>query len=116
MRPALSSCLTKDERAALDGAVLLDPERLDAAVVGVMTVTASPVAVYDYDALVHLLQEDIGDLEETEGWVDYNTLRALAYMGPRAPVVLRRLDDDPRVFDPEELVDFRGKKWLRCRG
>jgi hypothetical protein len=106
----------RDDRAALEGATLLDPERLDAAIMGVLEVMASPVAVYDYDALVRLLQEDVGDLEETEEWVDYNTLRAIPYMGPRAPVVLRRLDDDPDVFDPEELVDFRGKKWLRCQG
>lgn len=114
MRPSLSSHLTSDERAALDGAILLDPERLDAAVVGITASTEAAVAVYDYDALVRLLREDVGDLEETEEWVDYNTLRAIPYMGPRAPVVLRRIDDDPSVFDPHELVDFRGKKWLRC--
>lgn len=122
IRVIRSSALTPEELAALDGAPVLDPEGLDAAIIGTMLNEAGePVLVYGYDDLVDIFAEEAArggsrrarDLETAEEWVEYNTLRALPYMGPRAPVVLRRLDD-PADVDPEEVVMFKHKAWVRA--
>lgn len=44
--------------------------------------------IYDYDKMVNFLVEKDG-MEEDEAieFIDYNTLRALPYMGNKAPIV-----------------------------
>ena len=58
----------------------------DTALIGV---TQDDRAVYDYDKMVEWLVETQGwdELEAME-WIDYNTLRALPYMGPDGPIVI----------------------------
>ena len=46
-------------------------------------------AVYDYDKMVKWLMEDEGFTEEEAiEWIDYNTIRALPYMGEKAPIIM----------------------------
>lgn len=61
----------------------------DDALIGV---TTDNRAVYDYDKMVEWLMrvEGISSLEAMD-WVDYNTIRALPYMGEDAPIVMRPL-------------------------
>lgn len=58
----------------------------DDALIGV---TSDDRAVYDYELMVEWLinSEDFTE-EEARDWIDYNTLRALPYMGEGAPVIL----------------------------
>jgi len=118
----------------LDGVPVLDPDSLDEAILGAMANDAGDlILVYGYDELVKVFAEDVlkhepegtafdptgGEHERTlyddaEEWVDYNTLRSLPYMGPRAPIVIRRLEDDPDSIDPAYLVAFKGKSWVRA--
>ena len=61
----------------------------DDALIGV---TTDNRAVYDYDKMVEWLMrtEDIDSLEAMD-WINYNTIRALPYMGEDAPIVMRPL-------------------------
>jgi len=49
-------------------------------------------AIYDYDKMVeHLMDKDgLTDMEAIE-FIDYNTIRALPYLGDRAPIVMYRI-------------------------
>lgn len=60
----------------------------DSALIGV---THDDRAVYDYNLMVEWLMEDQGFTEEEAvDWIDYNTIRALPYMGADGPIVLHR--------------------------
>lgn len=88
MREIEAPQLTKAQIDSLDGAVVLDPPRFDAAIVGVTCNDAGEtVAVYDEEKVIDLFVEDTGSLESAREWYEYNTLRALPYMGARAPVI-----------------------------
>lgn len=83
-------------------ALLLEPrELLDKAIVATfLNAEGGRVAVYDYALLVGAFAQDMeGETpEEREAqaveWVEYNTLRALPYMGDWAPLVLGMPDLD----------------------
>ena len=50
-------------------------------------------AIYDYYKMVDWLMEEEGwsDIEALE-WIECNTLRAIPYMGDKAPIVMYPLD------------------------
>lgn len=50
-------------------------------------------AIYDYDLMVKwLVEKDDMNEEEAVEFIDYNTLRALPYMGEDAPIVMYSLE------------------------
>ena len=58
----------------------------DDALIGV---TEDNRAVYDYDKMVAwLMEEEDWTEEEAIEWIEYNTVRAIPYMGPRAPIIM----------------------------
>lgn len=71
--------------------ILLANYSYDDALIGV---TEDGRAVYDYDKMVAWLVETEGftELEAVE-WIDYNTIRALPYMGDKAPLIMYPLPD-----------------------
>lgn len=87
-RPTFSRDLLDD---LVPGAVILEGPEFDAGIVGT---TTDGRIVYDYDLLVEALAEvDDMTLEEAAEFIDYNTIRALPYMGELAPVILNRLEE-----------------------
>lgn len=84
-----------------EDAVVFDNPDYDAAIIGT---TEDGRAVYDYELMRRVLEVRDG-MEETEAleWLDYNTLRAIPYAGPMAPVVVFPLMENP---DADRL--FRG--------
>lgn len=58
----------------------------DDALIGV---TTDDRAVYDYEKMVQWLMdtEDYAEEEAVE-WIDYNTVRALPYMGADGPIII----------------------------
>lgn len=51
-------------------------------------------AIYDYELMVEWLCQKEGFSEdEAREWIEYNTIRALPYGGPGAPIVLYRLPE-----------------------
>lgn len=72
--------------AEFDNVTLLANYSYDDALIGV---TEDGRAVYDYEKMITWLVETEGftELEAIE-WIDYNTIRALPYMGPDAPLIM----------------------------
>lgn len=61
----------------------------DTALIGV---TNDGRTVYDYDLMVEwLIDHEHFTEEESRDWIDYNTLRALPYMGEDSPIIMYRL-------------------------
>ena len=71
---------------------ILDPEILDTAIIGV---TDNNV-VYSYEKLVEAYTREFKDDSEDEtdaheqaiGWIGYNTMRSLPYMGDNKPIII----------------------------
>ena len=62
----------------------------DSALIGI---THDERAVYDYELMVEcLIQTEGFTEEEAREWIDYNTIRALAYMGEDGPIVMYGLE------------------------
>ena len=71
-----------------DGTIFLINPSYDDALIGV---TSDECAVYDYELMVQwLIKQDGMTAEEAADWINYNTLRALPYMGEGAPVIMYR--------------------------
>ncbi len=69
-----------------DEILIFENYSYDDALIGV---TTDDRAVYDFDKMVEWLQDLEGwTYEEAVEWIEYNTLRALPYMGPAAPIVI----------------------------
>lgn len=50
-------------------------------------------AIYDYEKMIEwLMDEEDWSYEEAAEWVDYNTIRALPYMGTDAPIIMYELN------------------------
>ena len=71
-----------------EGVKYLTDFSYDTALIGV---SHDDRAIYDYDLMLEWLAEDQGFTEEEAvEWIDYNTIRALPYMGADGPIVLHR--------------------------
>ncbi len=69
-----------------ESVILLDSPEFDDAFVGI---SEDFRAIYDYDKMVEsLTAQDNISMEEAEEFIGYNTLRALPYMGEKAPIIL----------------------------
>ena len=84
--------MTAEERildAGYEDVVILKDYSYDDALIGV---TEDGRAVYDFDLMVAWLMETEGweEIDAIE-WIEYNTLRALPYMGSGAPLVMYRV-------------------------
>ena len=78
--------------AGYEDVVILKDYSYDTAFLGV---SEDNRAIYDYDLVVKWLVETEGmSWEEATEWIDYNTIRALPYMGESAPIILYRLGDE----------------------
>ena len=59
-------------------------------------------AVYSYDKMVeHIIEKEGWSYEEAVEWIEYNTIRALPYAGPNAPIVVY---DVPEYMRPDDEV------------
>ena len=70
--------------------VILKDESYDTALVGL---TTDGRAVYSYDKMVewYVSKNNCTD-EEAMEWIDFNTLRAIPYIGAMAPIVVQMFD------------------------
>lgn len=75
-----------------EGAVLLEGAEHDRAFIGV---TDDGRAVYSFGKLREWLMEHDGmSIEEATEFVEFNTIRALPYMGPMAPVIVYLAEEE----------------------
>ena len=86
--------MTAEERLLENGyedVMILSDFSYDSALIGV---THDNRAVYDFDKMVQWLVETQGfTVEEAVEWIEYNTIRALDYAGPEAPVIVYTLQE-----------------------
>lgn len=74
---------------AEDGTVFLEPAYMDEAIIGRALVNDYEVVVYSFQKLAEVIAEHDGmAFEDAVEWVEYNTLRALPYMGEQRPIVV----------------------------
>lgn len=80
------------EENGYEGVKYLSDFSYDSAFVGM---TWDDRCVYDYDKMVQWIVETQGweELEAVE-WIEYNTIRALPYMGEGAPIVMYGVELD----------------------
>lgn len=72
--------------AGYDDVVVFSDYSYDDALIGV---TSDNRAVYDYEKMVEWLIKTQGfSLDDAIEWIDYNTVRAIPYAGPAAPVIV----------------------------
>lgn len=77
--------------AGYEDVVLFAVYSYDTAFIGV---SEDNRAIYDYDLMVDWLRNEHGyEEDEAMEWIDYNTLRALPYGGPKAPIILYRIPE-----------------------
>ena len=78
--------------AGYDDVLIFENYSYDEALVGV---TEDNRAVYEYDKMVTWLMETEGwSLEDAVDWIEYNTIRALPYMGQEAPIIMYRITEE----------------------
>lgn len=69
-----------------EGVKFLTNYSYDDALIGI---TDDNRAVYDYEKMVQwLVDNEEFSYEEATEWIDYNTSRAISYMGEEAPVIM----------------------------
>ena len=72
-----------------EDSIVFDNHAYDNSIIGVST---DGKVVYDYNKMVQELMNDEGWTElECIEWIDYNTIRALPYLGPNAPIICEGL-------------------------
>ena len=77
------------DRGCEDTIILIDPDYADA----VIGIDDEGRVIYSYDLMVpSLCLTDGMSEEEAAEYIDYNTLRALPYMGRKHPLVMYSLD------------------------
>jgi len=87
LRDALFSFVEDTFPDPNDRPVIFDDHAYDKSIVGVTE--DSGRLVYDYAKMIEEFAEDEGcSLEEAQEWVDYNTIRALPYMGDHSPILI----------------------------
>lgn len=71
--------------------LLLDDHAYDKSIIGI---TEDGRILYDFEKMIQEFAEDEG-CDETEAieWLEYNTIRALPYMGERAPIIVTESRD-----------------------
>ena len=76
--------------AGYEGIKYLTDYSYDDALIGV---SEDGRAIYDYDKMIEwLMEEEDWSYEEAVDWVNYNTIRALPYMGEGAPIIMYALE------------------------
>lgn len=80
-----------EDNGVEEGVLLLTNHSYDNSIVGV---TEDGRAIYDMNKMVEEFAEDesCDELEAIE-WIEYNTVRALPYMGERCPIIITPIDD-----------------------
>ena len=66
--------------------LILDNHAFDRSIIGI---TEDGRLIYDFEKMIEEFAED-EECDQTEAleWLEYNTLRALPYMGERAPIIM----------------------------
>ena len=71
--------------------IVLEPDFLVEAIVGT---SSDGILIYDVDLLANaFVKHDNMTYEEAIEWIEYNTIRALPYMGEKHPIVMYKSEE-----------------------
>jgi hypothetical protein len=73
----------------LEESIVFENPDYDEAITGV---SSDGNVIYDYDLMVECLRREGMSFEEAIDWIDYNTIRALPYIGEGAPIIMYRIE------------------------
>ena len=117
IRTIKNSKLTQEQIDSLDGATVFDGEGLDDCIITVRVDNDGVIAVYDYDLLCNAFMDKGSSFtEEAQEWVDYNLVRALPYMRPRAPWIVMEtaVEDVAEEFGEDvQTMSHDGRLYVR---
>lgn len=86
--------MTAEEKlleSGYEGVIYLTDFSYDDALIGV---TEDHRAIYDYEKMIQwLMDTEQWSYEDAVEWIDYNTIRALPYMGDGAPIIMYPLEE-----------------------
>lgn len=83
--------------------IILDNPSFDKSIIGLIG-EEDPRLVYDYNSMCEEMCCDDGiDLEDAVDYIDYNTMRALPYMGENAPLIM--VDTRKNIMDMLDAKD-----------
>lgn len=86
--------MTAEEKlleSGYEGVIYLIDFSYDDALIGV---TEDHRAIYDYEKMIRwLMDTEQWSYEDAVEWIDYNTIRALPYMGDGAPIIMYPLEE-----------------------
>lgn len=69
-----------------EDAIVFDNHDYDNSIIGV---TADGRVVYSFDKMVYEYMEDENcSVDDAIDWIEYNTIRALPYIGDKAPIII----------------------------
>jgi hypothetical protein len=72
--------------------ILLENPDYDSAIVGYDVITGK--VIYSYDLMIeHLMTVDEMTEEEAIEFIEYNTVRAIPYMGEKSPIILTNFNE-----------------------
>jgi hypothetical protein len=69
-----------------DEAIVFESCAYDNSIIGV---SSDERVVYSYDAMIEeLMKDEDMSYEDAAEWIHYNTIRALPYLGEKAPIIM----------------------------
>ena len=68
--------------------IVFDNQAYDSAIIGM---TFDGRAIYSYELMVEELIDEGFSEQDALDWIDYNTIRALPYIGERAPLIVHEI-------------------------
>lgn len=73
-----------------ENSIVLDNPSFDNSIIGVAS--GSGRVIYNYDKMIEEFMKDnnVRDIDAID-WIEYNTIRALQYMGENAPIICEGL-------------------------
>lgn len=78
------------EELSYENLLVFENPDYDSAIIGV---SHDDRVIYDYDKMIqYLVDEEHMDVEEAADFISYNTIRAIGYIGPSAPIVMYGLN------------------------
>lgn len=96
LRRALDALI--EDREIEEEVLILENHAYDHSIIGM---TEDGRLIYDLEKMIEEFAED-EECDQTEAleWIEYNTMRALPYMGERAPIIMHS--------SRETILDFYG--------
>ena len=87
----------------LEDSIVFENPDFDSAIIGYDAVKHR--VIYDFEKMIeHLMENDKMEYEDAIDFIEYNTLRAIPYMGENAPIVLHSIEDYLDYYSTEDDI------------